>query len=78
MLVLRDAPEALEVARAAALALEPLGLEVLAGQRQRPLDDHVVGHDEVDLGLDVARVLDEQAPLRVDEMLVEEGDVVPR
>ena len=46
---------------------------MLAGQRERPLDDHVVEHDEVDLRLEVARV-GEQALGRLDEVDVEELD----
>ena len=56
MLVLRDLAEAELMAWQDALALDPARLEVLAGQGERALDDHVVGGDEVDLGLDVPRV----------------------
>ena len=55
------------------LLLEVVLDEVLAGQRERPLDDHVVEHDEVDLRLDVGGV-GEQALLRLDEVAVEELD----
>ena len=51
-------------------SIQPV-MEVLAGERERALDDHVVDRDEVDLGLDVARVR-RSAPVGVDEVLVEE------
>ena len=75
VLVLRDPLEAEVMARKDALALHPAGLEVLARERERALDDHVVDDDEVDLRLDVARVRDERL-VGVDEVLVEKRDVV--
>ena len=47
--------------------------EVLARERQRPLDDHVVVGDEVDLRVHVARVGD-QALAHLHEALVEQLD----
>ena len=73
VLVLGDLQEALEAAREDVLLLEVVLDEELPGQREGPLDDHVVQRHEVDLRLDVARV-GEQAVLRLDEVAVEELD----
>ena len=75
VLVLGDLLKAEMVAGEDAPALHPAGLEVLAGERERALDDHVVDHHEVDLGLDVAWVVDKRL-VGVDEVLVEERDVM--
>ncbi len=75
MLVLGDSLERLQMAREDAPLLDPLGLEALPGQRQRPLDDHVVDGDEVDLGLD-ARGVVQQRTVGVHEVAVEQRDVV--
>ena len=53
-------------------ALHVVGLEVLPGQRQRALDDHVVDGDEVDLGLEVRGVA-QQRRVGVDQVTVEQG-----
>src|SRR4051812_21670509 len=71
VLVLRDLAEALEEAGQDAALLEDARQRVLARERERALDDHVVDRHEVDLGLDVRRV-GEQPPVGVDQHLVEE------
>ena len=71
VLVLGDLAKALQEAGQDAVALEDARQGVLAGEGQRALDDHVVGRDEVDLGLEVGRV-GQQPPVGVDEHLVEE------
>ena len=52
---------------------EVVGDRPLPGQGERSLDDHVVGGDEVDLGVEVAGIGD-QALVRVDQDSVEELD----
>ena len=73
MLVAGDVREALLEPRQQLLLLVVVEHEVLAGQRQRALDDHVVGDYEVDLGLHVTGVCD-QPPAGLDEVIVEELD----
>ncbi len=71
VLVLGDLAKALQEAGQDPAAFEDARQRVLTGQRERSLDDHVVGRDEVDLGLHVAGIGD-QAAVGVDEHLVEE------
>ena len=53
MLVAGDVREALDEARQRPLALVVVDDEVLAGERQHPLDHHVVDRDRLDQRLDV-------------------------
>ena len=73
VLVARDVGEALGEARQQLVLLVVVEHEVLAGQRERALDDHVVGGHEVDLRVHVARVRD-QPLAHLHEPLVEELD----
>ena len=82
VLVLGDQLEALDPPGKDLVSLHEVGEEPLPRQRERALDDQVVQRHEVDLRLDVARVLDQALP-PLDEYHVEHLDegrveVVPR
>ena len=66
VLVARDVDEALDEARQRALALVVVDDEVLAGEREHPLDHHVVDRDRLDERLEVLRLDGEpvDAPLQ--------------